>query len=91
MNNYHPVRGQGIGARDDFSAPTFLDEMDYHPFQFNSWPVTETVWVALEDDLCWELDQRSGSLLVLLGFATAFNTISHPTGMCHWGLGGIAM
>ncbi|KAF7248501.1 RNA-directed DNA polymerase from mobile element jockey, partial [Varanus komodoensis] len=57
-----------------------LDENDYlDPFQSGFRPRygTESALVTLYDDLCRERDKGSASLLVLLDFSAAFNTINH--------------
>ncbi|KAF7246720.1 hypothetical protein EYD10_07352 [Varanus komodoensis] len=64
-----------------------LDETDYlDPFQFGFRPGygTESALVTLYDDLCWERDRGSVSLLVLLDLSAAFDTIDHVLRQFHW-------
>ena len=57
-----------------------LDEMDsLDPFQsaFRLGFGTETALIALYDDLCWERDRGSVTLLILLDLSAAFDAIDH--------------
>ena len=76
---------------------TLLDETDYlYPFQLGFRPGfgTETALVALYDDLCWERDGGSVTLLILLDLSVAFNTVDHGIlleRLADLGVGGTAL
>ncbi|XP_061466651.1 uncharacterized protein LOC133377174 [Rhineura floridana] len=85
FNNYRPVAnvpflGKVLERVVADQLQTLLDETDYlDPFQSGFRPGfgTETALVALYDDLCWEKDRGSVTLLILLDLSAAFNTIDH--------------
>ncbi|KAF7251291.1 Dystrophin, partial [Varanus komodoensis] len=83
--NYRPVAnipflGKVLERVVAGQLQALLDETDYlDPFQscFRPGYGTESALVALYDDLCKERDRGSASLLVLLDFSVAFDTIDH--------------
>ncbi|KAF7246401.1 Matrix metalloproteinase-16 [Varanus komodoensis] len=100
--NYRPVAniqflGKVLERVVAGQLQALLDETDYlDPFQSGFRPgySTESALVALYDDLCREKDRGSASLLVLLDFSVAFDTINHGIlldRLAGLGVGGTAM
>ncbi|KAF7241901.1 putative RNA-directed DNA polymerase from transposon BS [Varanus komodoensis] len=100
--NYRPVAnipflGKVLERVVAGQLQALLDETDYlDPFQSGFRPgySTESALVALYDDLCREKDRGSTSLLVLLDFSAAFDTIDHDIlldRLAGLGVGGTAL
>lgn len=68
--------------------------ISFHPFQsgFRHGYESKTFLIVLVDDLCWDMDKKSSSLLILLDLSAGLASFDHGVFLEHFfglGLGGI--